>query len=232
MSGMSNEPTPTEAPDLPGEIARLTSNVAEAHARLVSAEAKRDERKAELAQAQEAFGEHQRETIEARDAFDLDPSAKKRFLKAQEAERIAKTDLDRASRLSTIANNEAKAADAHWREARAELGFKLVSRENVNAELAPVDETLLAAHALLVKAAEQFADVRDLFKARLRELVDATGDIRLNQHCDNPKRGFTTDNEPKPSHLEYRPIFPELARSEFSRVVSQVFWRVMERRNG
>lgn len=59
---MSNEPTPTEY--VLGRIAQLKTDVAEAAARLVAAEAKRDERAAELAQAQEAFGEVQRETIE------------------------------------------------------------------------------------------------------------------------------------------------------------------------
>lgn len=229
---MSNGPTPTEAPDLPGELARLTNDVTEAHARLASAEQQRDGRAAELEAARAAFAGIQRKTIEARGTFDLDPSAKARFLKAQESERTAKADVDRAARLATIANNEAQAARSQWLEARTALAFKLVSQEMVDAELEPVRETLLAAHALLVKAGEEYAELRDAFGAHMRELVDATGDPRLNQHVDNPKRHLTVDNWPSPTMLRYRLAFPELAASEFAEVVSKVFARVLERRDG
>lgn len=177
---MANEQPPTEAADLADEVAELTNNIAEAHARLVAADEERDRRAAELETGREAFAEVQRKTVEARDAFDLDPAAKPRFLKAQDAERAAQADIDRAARLSTIAASEAETARSEWLKARADLALKRMSREHVDASLAPVRESLLAAYELIAQAANQYLDAKASFEEQRSEYIQASGDYAFN----------------------------------------------------
>jgi hypothetical protein len=168
---MTDEPT-----DIPNEVARLEALAQAATERLTQAEQASDAQAAAHDDARQAFGQVQRKTIEARDAFDLDAAARPRFLKAQEAEQAAQADADRAERLAAAALAKTSRARGERLAILGELASVHLSRASVMLALEPVRAALLEAKRALLEASERWEAVRAANREHARAYRAATGD--------------------------------------------------------
>ena len=159
-------------------LARFQLAERDAIAALATARKQRDAAASAQESAQGARDKAGRAALDARDAFDAagDAKAKAVYQKALDAERDAKLDLARATR---IAEGEAAAlADCErtLKRAQVELARLRMGTGRIRAELAPTIAQLLTARRAMVAAALAWLAARRAWGADVAAYQDATGE--------------------------------------------------------